>query len=49
MAEAIRGQASQFDTFAALPQARFPGGTRLRTPLLFFAMSWYALRARLGI
>ena len=49
MAEAVRGPAGQFDTFAALPQPRFPGGPRLRAPLLFLAMSWYALRDRMGI
>ena len=28
--------------------ARFAGGARLRNPLLVLAMTWYALRDRLG-
>jgi gamma-glutamylputrescine oxidase len=49
MAEAAIGQASRFDAMAALPTTRFPGGTILRAPLLTLAMTWYALRDRLGI
>jgi gamma-glutamylputrescine oxidase len=49
MAEAIRGQAERFDTLAALPQKRFPGGEAARAPLLTLAMTWYSLRDRLGI
>lgn len=49
MAEAIRGQASGFDVFAALPSPAFPGGPRLRAPLLTLAMTWYAMRDRLGV
>jgi len=48
MAEAIAGQVERFDLMAALPQPRFPGGPRLRSPLLALAMTWYALRDRLG-
>jgi gamma-glutamylputrescine oxidase len=47
MAEAVQGTAERFDVFAKLPPPRFPGGARLRTPLLVAAMSWYALRDRL--
>ena len=47
MAEAVAGSAERFDLFAALPQPSFPGGTRLRAPLLALAMTWYALRDRL--
>jgi gamma-glutamylputrescine oxidase len=47
MAEAVQGTAERFDVFSALPQPRFPGGARLRWPLLVLAMSWYALRDRL--
>lgn len=47
MAEAVQGTAGRFDVFASLPQPRFPGGARLRWPLLVLAMSWYALRDRL--
>ncbi|MFP4327184.1 MAG: NAD(P)/FAD-dependent oxidoreductase [Paracoccaceae bacterium] len=49
MAEAVAGQAEGFDTLAALPARPFPGGRHLRSPLLALAMSWYALRDRLGI
>ncbi|PQO23519.1 FAD-dependent oxidoreductase [Rhodobacteraceae bacterium WD3A24] len=49
VAEAVAGQAGRFDLMARLPMPRFPGGPRLRTPLLALAMSWFALRDRLGI
>ncbi|SDJ17269.1 NAD(P)/FAD-dependent oxidoreductase [Salipiger marinus] len=49
LAEAVRGQSAGFDAMAALPVPAFPGGSALRTPLLTLAMSWYALRDRLGI
>ncbi|WP_299925884.1 FAD-binding oxidoreductase [uncultured Pelagimonas sp.] len=49
MAEALRGQSEGFDAFAALPTPGFPGGSGFRTPLLSLAMSWYALRDRLGV
>ena len=47
MAEAIAGQSERFDAFAAMPHRRFPGGERLRTPLLVLATSFYKLRDRL--
>lgn len=43
-AEAIHGQASRFDTFAALKHRRFPGGSLLRTPALVAAMAYYRLK-----
>lgn len=49
MAEAVRGQSAGFDSFAALPAPAFPGGAALRTPLLVLAMSWFAMRDRLGL
>ncbi|MFP1643152.1 NAD(P)/FAD-dependent oxidoreductase [Pontitalea aquivivens] len=49
MAEAVAGQAGRFDLMAGLPQPRFPGGTLLRWPLLVAAMTWYAMRDRIGI
>ena len=49
MAEAARGQSERFDLMAALPQPRFPGGVALRWPLLVLAMTWYAMRDRLGL
>ena len=48
MADAIAGQAEQFDVLASLPQANFPGGIAMRWPLLVTAMTWYSLRDRLG-
>lgn len=49
MALAIQGQASGFDTMSRVPAPAFPGGAALRTPLLVLAMTWYALRDRLGL
>ena len=49
MAEAVRGQAEGFDCMARVPCPAFPGGTALRSPLLVLAMSWFALRDRLGL
>ncbi len=49
MAQAVRGQAAGFDTMARVPATPFPGGPALRTPLLMLAMTWYALRDRLGV
>ncbi len=49
MAEAIAGQSERFDTLTTLPVPKFPGGAIARAPLLTLAMSWYALRDRLGI
>ena len=47
MAETVAGTAGRFDLLANLPQPDFPGGTRLRWPLLVLAMTWFALRDRL--
>ncbi|MEM9577043.1 MAG: FAD-binding oxidoreductase [Pseudomonadota bacterium] len=49
MAQAIMGQDDGFDTMASIPTPAFPGGGALRTPLLVLAMTWYALRDRLGL
>lgn len=49
LAEAVAGQAGRFDLMARLPTPPFPGGTALRHPLLVLAMTWYALRDRLGL
>jgi gamma-glutamylputrescine oxidase len=49
MARAIEGEGDGFATFAALKTPAFPGGAAARTPLLALAMSWYALRDRLGL
>lgn len=49
LAEAATGSSEGFDLLRRLPAARFPGGTALRSPLLALAMSWFALRDRLGV
>jgi gamma-glutamylputrescine oxidase len=49
MALAIQRQAEGFDTMARVPALPFPGGPALRSPLLVLAMTWYAMRDRLGI
>ena len=48
LAEATATQSASFDLMASLRQMAFPGGTTLRAPLLVLAMTWYALRDRLG-
>lgn len=49
LAEAVAGQAERFDLLARLPAPAFPGGEALRSPLLALAMTWYAMRDRLGV
>ncbi len=49
MAEAIAGEAGQFDLMESLKKPPFPGGAALRSPLLVAAMTWFSLRDRLGI
>ena len=49
MADAIAGQAGGFDTMARVPAPKFPGGSSMRSPLLALAMTWYALRDRIGV
>lgn len=44
VAEAITGQASRFDVFAALQHRRFPGGPLLRMPSLALGMLFHRLR-----
>jgi gamma-glutamylputrescine oxidase len=48
IAEAIDGTAARFDVFEKLNVPAFPGGDRLRFPLLVLAMTWFSLRDRLG-
>ena len=48
LAEAILGRTGRFDAMAAIPSWPFPGGSRARPPLLALAMTWYALRDRVG-
>jgi gamma-glutamylputrescine oxidase len=49
MAEAIAGNAEEFDVMASIPTHKFPGGGRLRFPLMVLAMTWFSLRDRLGL
>ena len=49
LAEATAAENERFDLMASLPQSRFPGGVVLRSPLLVAAMTWYAMRDRLGL
>ncbi|QUS35024.1 NAD(P)/FAD-dependent oxidoreductase [Falsirhodobacter algicola] len=49
LAETVAGEAGRFDLMASLPQPRFPGGAAMRAPLLATAMTWFALRDRLGV
>ena len=49
LAEATATQSASFDLMAQMPQHAFPGGIRLRAPLLVLAMTWYAMRDRLGL
>lgn len=48
LADAIRGDTAGFDLMAKARPPAFPGLGLLRSPLLALAMSWYALRDRLG-
>ncbi|MEE4188297.1 MAG: FAD-binding oxidoreductase [Roseobacter sp.] len=49
LARAIEGETDGFDAMRAIPTPAFPGGARFRNPLLMLAMTWYALRDRLGV
>ena len=44
IAEAVAGTAERFDVLAGLRHRAFPGGTRLRHPLLVLGMLYYTLR-----
>lgn len=46
-ADALTGGSAELDMLGSLKIPAFPGGTSLRTPLLFLAMTWYAMRDRL--
>jgi gamma-glutamylputrescine oxidase len=43
-AAAVAGKAERFDTFAAIPHRRFPGGRHLRLPALLLATTYFRLR-----
>lgn len=48
MGEAVLGQQDGLATFETLPVPRFPGGPIFGQPLLTLAMTWAALRDRIG-
>jgi len=48
LAETI-GDAERFDLLSQLPTPSFPGGQSLRSPIMTLAMTWFALRDRLGL
>ena len=47
IAEAIGGNSARFDSMSQIKAAGFPGGRKLRHPLLVAAMLWYSLRDRI--
>jgi gamma-glutamylputrescine oxidase len=47
VADAISGEARDFDLFGRIPTRSFPGGALLRWPGLVLGMTYYALRDRL--
>jgi gamma-glutamylputrescine oxidase len=42
-AETLLGRATDLELFRAFKVPPFPGGTRMRAPLLFLALTWFAL------
>ncbi|MDO1581064.1 NAD(P)/FAD-dependent oxidoreductase [Rhizobium oryzicola] len=46
-ADSLVGNTSELELFKELKIPPFPGGARFRSPLLFLALTWYALRDRL--
>jgi gamma-glutamylputrescine oxidase len=46
-AETVSGNRNRLKLFEELKIPPFPGGRRFRTPLLFLALNWYALRDRI--
>lgn len=49
LADATQGERRDFDVMARIPIAPFPGGRALGSPILALAMTWFALRDRIGI
>ena len=47
LAEALDGDSARFDTLAALPHRRFPGGRFFAKPLATLGLLYYALKDRL--
>lgn len=42
-ADEVSGRTSELDAFRALKIRAFPGGARMRSPLLFLALTWYSM------
>ncbi len=49
MAEAINEETRRIEVFQKIPHITFPGGPRLRSPLLALGMLYYRLREKLGL
>lgn len=49
LAQALDGDRSRFDVFAAVPWIPFPGGRRFAVPYSMVGSWWYMLRDRLGV
>ncbi|MDE1159676.1 MAG: FAD-binding oxidoreductase [Neorhizobium sp.] len=46
-ADMVSGKTTELDHLSQLDLPPFPGGARMRSPLLFLALTWFALRDRL--
>ena len=46
-AETVAGNRDRLKLFEDLKIPAFPGGRRMRAPLLFLALNWFALRDRI--
>lgn len=46
IADLIDGRPADFEVLESVPTPRFPGGQRLRWPLLVLAMLWFSMRDR---
>lgn len=49
LAEAVNGDLTRFDTFAALPWIPFPGGRMFRAQYSTLGSWWYAFKDRMGL
>ncbi len=47
IAKAINGDFERFDVMSRVPTPSFPGGNRLRSPVLALALIWFAIRDRI--
>ncbi len=47
IARAINGDLEKFDVMSRVPTPGFPGGNRLRSPVLALALVWFAIRDRI--